>query len=69
MQKLYEVLKLVYQLITINVENVVSSLEFLIKFDERLKVTSGAYFIPDFNFLSCEVDNCTFSVLYSVILH
>ena len=34
----------------------VSSLEFIIKFDQRFKVTSVPVFIADFNFLSCELD-------------
>ena len=29
-----------------------------------MKVTLGAFFIPDFNLLSCELDNFTFKVLY-----
>ena len=41
-----------------------SSLELPITFDERFKVTSVLFFIPDFNLLSCELDNFTFKVLY-----
>ena len=42
----------------------VSSLELPIKFDERFKATSAPIFIPDFNLLSCELDNFIFKVLY-----
>ena len=42
----------------------VSSLEFRIKFHERFKVTSVSFFIPDFNLLSCELNNFTFKVLH-----
>ena len=35
----------------------VSYLEFMIKFDERFKASSVPIFIPDFNLLSCELDN------------
>ena len=38
----------------------VSSLEFPIKFDERIKVTSVPFFVPDFNLLSCELDHFTY---------
>ena len=47
----------------------VLSLELPIKFDERFKVTSVPFLIPDFNLLSCEVDNFTFYILYWVILY
>ena len=46
-----------------------SSLELPITFDERFKVTSVPFFIPDFNLLSCEWGNFTFKVLYWVILY
>ena len=42
----------------------VSSLEFPIKFDERFKVTSVLLYTPDFNFLSCELVTFTFKVLH-----
>ena len=42
----------------------ISLLELPITFDERFKVTSVSFFIPDFNVLSCELDNFTFKVLY-----
>ena len=45
------------------------SLEIPIKFDERFKVTSVSFLISDFNLLSCELDNFTFNMLYSVILY
>ena len=44
-------------------EKLVSSLELSMKFDERFKVTLVTFFIADFNFLSCELDNFTFKVL------
>ena len=37
-----------------------SSLELPITFAERCKVTSVPFCIPDFNSLSCELDNFTF---------
>ena len=40
------------------------TLESLTTFDESFKVTSVPFFIPDFNLLSCELDNFTFKVLY-----
>ena len=45
----------------------VSSLEFPIKFYERLKVSLVSLFIPDFNLLSCASYNFTFKMLYWVI--
>ena len=39
----------------------VSSLEFTIVLDERFKVTSVPFFIPDFNLLICELDNFPFN--------
>ena len=47
----------------------ISSLEFPIKFDERFKVASVPFFIPNFSFLSCELDSFTFKVWYWVVLH
>ena len=44
----------------------VSALEFLIKFDEQLKVTLVPFFIADCNLLSCELGNFTFNVLFWV---
>ena len=41
-----------------------SSLESLTTFDEIFKVTSEPFFIPDFNLLSCRLENFTFRVLY-----
>ena len=38
----------------------VSSIKFPIKFDEKLKVASVLFFIPDFSLLSCELDSFTF---------
>ena len=38
----------------------VSSLEFLIKFDKRFKVTSVPFLFSNFNLLSCELDHFTF---------
>ena len=34
------------------------------KFNERFKVTSVLFFIPDFSLLCRELDNFTFKVLY-----
>ena len=45
-----------------------SSFELPITFDGRFKVTSAPFSIPDFNLLSCELDNCMFTVLYWVVL-
>ena len=44
------------------------SLESSRTFYERFKGTSGSFFIPDFNLLSCELDNFMYKVLYWVIL-
>ena len=41
-----------------------SSLESPTIFEEIFKVTSVPHFIPYFNFLSRELDNSTFKVLY-----
>ena len=41
-----------------------SSLESPTAFDKSFKVTSVPFFIPDFNLLSCELDNLTFKMLY-----
>ena len=46
----------------------VSLLELSITFDERFKVPSAPFFIPDFNLLSCKLNNFTLKVLYQVIL-
>ena len=45
-------------------EKLVWSLESIINFNEKFKVTSVTLFIPDFNLLSCELDNFTFKLLY-----
>ena len=45
----------------------VSSLESLITFDERFKIISIPFFIPDFKLFSCELDNFSLIVLYCVI--
>ena len=47
----------------------VASLEFPIKFDEKFKVTSVAFYIPDSNLLRCDLDNFTFNMLYRVNLY
>ena len=44
------------------------SLESQTKVDEISKVTSVPFFIPDFNLISCELDNFTFKVLLSHII-
>ena len=41
-----------------------SSLKWPITINERLKVTSVSCFIPDFNLLSCELDNFTFEMFH-----
>ena len=46
-----------------------SSLELPTTFDESFKVTSVPSFIPNFNLLSCELDNFMLRVLHSVILY
>ena len=46
-----------------------SSLELPVTFDERFKVPSLTFFIPDFNLLNCELGNVTFEVLYWAILN
>ena len=38
----------------------VSSIEFPIKFDEKLRVASVLFFIPDFSLLNCELDSFAF---------
>ena len=38
----------------------VSLIKLSITFDERFKITSTLFFIPDFNLLSCELENFTF---------
>ena len=45
-------------------EKLFSSLESAAIFDESFKVTSVSVFTPDFNLLSCELENFTFKVLY-----
>ena len=42
----------------------VSSLASPTTFDESFKVTWVSFFIPDFNFLSCELDTFTITMLY-----
>ena len=48
-----------------------SYFESPIKFQiyESYKVTWVPFFIPDFNFSSCKLDNFTFKVLYWVIVY
>ena len=45
-------------------EKLISSLVLPIAFNKRFNVTSVPFFIPDYNLLSCELDNFTFKVLY-----
>ena len=61
-QKFYETCVLVNNNLS---EKLFSSLESPTTFDESFKVTSVPFFFPDFNSLSCELDNFTFQ---SVIL-
>ena len=64
LQKLYDSSKLAHQLKIIYMKSLShQSLEFPINFDERLKVTSGSFFIPEFNLLGCDLDNFTIKVL------
>ena len=44
--------------------NLVSSLESQVTSDEKFKVTSVPFSIPDFILLNCELENFTFKVLY-----
>ena len=55
LQEFYEASKFFCQLITVYVDHreLVSLLELPITFDERFKVTSVLFLIPDFNLLSC----------------
>ena len=46
-----------------------SSLESPATFDESFKVTSGPFFDPNFNLLSCELDNFKFKVYLDIILN
>ena len=48
---------------TVYFRKLVSSLELPIRFNERFKVTSVPFFIPDFNSLSYELDHFTYKVL------
>ena len=50
-------------------EKLFSSLESPKTFDESFKVTSLLFFVPYFNLLSCELENFTFKMLYSVSLY
>ena len=47
----------------------VPSLELPITFDESFKAPSVPFFNPDFNLLSCQLDNFTFKMLYWVTLY
>ena len=46
-----------------------SSFEFPVRLDEKFQVTSGPFFVADFNLLSCEGDSFTFNVLCWVVLY
>ena len=37
--------------------------------DEIFKVTSVPFFIPEFNLISCTLDNFTLKALYQIILY
>ena len=52
-------------------KKIFSSLESPATFDERFEVTPIPFFIPDFNLLSCKLENFTFKVfnVYSIILY
>ena len=47
----------------------VLSLESQIIFDKSFRVTSVAYFNAESNLLSCELANCSLSLLYCAILY
>ena len=47
----------------------VSSLDSPTAFDETSRITWVPFFIPQFDLLSCELDNFTFKVLYWVVLY
>ena len=59
LQKLHEALKLNNNL----QGKLFSLLESAATFDENFKITSVLCFIPNFNLLSCELQNFTFEVL------
>ena len=44
----------------------ISSLEFLFKFDERFKVTSVLFLIPDSKLLSCELYNYIMCITFYI---
>ena len=46
-----------------------SSLKPSATFNESFKVTAAPFFVLDFNWLSCELDNFRFKMLYLVILY
>ena len=48
---------------------IVSSLESPTTFDERFKITSVPFLIPDFRLLSYKLENLTFELLYWVTLY
>ena len=48
--------------------NMVLSLKSTIIFDDRSKVTQVAFFIADFNVLSCELESFAFTLFYWAIL-
>ena len=50
-------------------EKLFSSLESPTTFDENFRVISLPFFMPNFNLLSCDLDNSTFKVLYWVVLY
>ena len=61
---LYEALKLVCYLIKVYVKNYSHHYSNdTKKIDESLQVTSAPIFIPDFNLLSCKLENFTLKVL------
>ena len=64
MNYLQEVYK-TYVLVNNNLcRKLVSSLELTRTFDEKFKVISEPFFLPDFNLFSCELGNFMFQVLY-----
>ena len=43
--------------------NIITSLKSPTTFDESFKVISVPFFIPNFDLLSCQLDNLTFEVI------
>ena len=48
---------------------IIFSIRITTIFDEIFEVSSVQFFIPDFNLLSCKLNNFTLKVLYWVMLY